>query len=245
MTEFEEGDMKRPVPVDDLDESEEDIFWESDTQFTSSSNLPENDTDSATAVVINPASCPEEIPFPDDLTMTELAEGKKPGSQYLDSCPQGQVIVGFQGFLQEFTASTVHGKMQAICGVLSLELFGNDCIVKVTPGSSLPLRGNSGDIEWTRTCPDNEVIVGFGAKTGADIDQLTFYCAPFVFLNDGDEFSISTGSAAALPKVGGIGGGTVIERIQCPDNGVARAMNLYTDTVVTAFGLGCQAPGPI
>lgn len=251
LKEDENGGRPTPPNIEE-DESEfetssdadPDNSSDSESQSTSSSFSTENDTDNDTLTIPDLPSCPGEIAFHSSATLTGLAGGKTPGTQYLDTCPKGQVIVGFHGFLMDFTTALVHGRLQAICGSLSLSAIGKQCIVETKTEYTLPLRGSNGDIEWTRTCPANEMVIGFGAKTGVDVDQLTFHCAPLSVSNDGDRYSVARGFSTELPLVGGSGGGTTIGLISCPDNTVARATNIYSANIVTAFGLECQPASP-
>jgi hypothetical protein len=215
---------------------------ESESQVTSTSSIStENESDDDPSTEQELPVCPEKIEFPpQDATLTDLASGKKTGTQFLDTCPKGQVVIGFHGLLRDFTTALVHGQMQAICGSLSLKSVKNQCVLEIKPADTLPLRGLNGDIEWTRTCPDHEIVVGFGAKTGMDIDQLTFYCAPLFIHREGESYLFDKGSINALPLVGGPGGGTVVGLISCPDDTVARGTNIHSDILVTGFGLACH-----
>lgn len=71
---------------------------------------------------------------------------ERDSSSGYDSCPDGQVIVGFEVFLRDF--DLVHGRFRAFFSISSISLIDNRCIVKIAPGDTLPMRTVAGEIPW-------------------------------------------------------------------------------------------------
>lgn len=224
-----------------------------DTSSESGSALDTNDSsdtsnDTGTASVNDTGSetktqCPAGIELTSSIEFTEVSSANIGATEYIDTCPIEQIIIGFEGFLREPGVDPMaHGRIRAICGAPSIRSADENCIVEITPVDSLPLRGIAGDIEWTQTCPDNEVILGFKTWTGNNIDCLAFRCVPLVIANDGGGYAIELGPPRDMEPVGNTEGGSVDFWHDCPDGQVATTTKLEADHFLRAFSLGCQAP---
>ena len=115
--------------------------------------------------------------------------------------------------------------------------------VTVSPGDTLPLRGLIGGGEaFSATCPANEMVVGFGGRAAAAVDQLVLQCAPIEVQEVPDAFIGVIGDITETAPVGGLGG-FAFDEVDC-DNTllVATVARIRAGDIVDAFGLGCQQP---
>ncbi len=159
----------------------------------------------------------------------------KAGAPFLDTCPQGQVLIGFTGTL----AAGVHALIGGLCGTPTLTVAGDAFVVKVPAGAALTTRGGAGDTPWMRSCGADQVITGFAGRAGGGLNQLILTCAPLIVSEAmNGTFNLALGPATPLPAVGGAGG-LPFAQTDCPAGQVANAQNLRADATIRAFGLGC------
>ncbi len=173
------------------------------------------------------------------VTLTTQFGNLSGGAAFADACPAGEAVIGYHGFL---ATQGWHGKIQALCGTITLTLgAGVTPTVTVAAGSTLPLRGLFGAAaaEWTRTCGADEVVVGFVGRSGALIDQLTFVCAPLAISLQGDAYVLTVGPTSQTAAVGGTGG-NAFAPTQCAAGAIATVSNLRAGDNIDAFGLGCS-----
>lgn len=229
----------------DTDSAEETVPLDTSTGSGSTSDTSNdtgadsgNDTGSGGEI-----HCPEGIELKSKILYTGLSTADIDGAEYFDTCPSGQVIIGFEGFIIEPEAdSMTHSRFRGLCGVPSIRLVGDACVVEMKPGDLLPVRGTAGDLEWSQTCPDNEVIIGFKAWVGHNIDALIFRCAPLIIKNNAGGHTIELGEYRDMEPVGNTNGGTVDFQRDCPDGTVATTTHLKADHSLRALALGCQEP---
>lgn len=225
------------------------FYTETESNTDTGADTDDTEQDSETEAVIDTTPlppCPTGIEFNSDPLFTQMASVKDTtsGTVYPDSCGPLGVVMGYQGKLFETTDLTAHGQIQAICGVPSVIEEDGGCVVKIATGETLPMRGNNGKVEWQRLCPADQIIVGYYAKTGSNIDSLRFTCAPLVISEDATGHKITRGNPSQLMPAGGIGGPTVYEDY-CVNDQIAVISSFRSDNVLLGFGLGCQAPSPI
>ncbi len=159
----------------------------------------------------------------------------KAGLPFLDTCPMGQVLIGFTGVLK----TGVHATLGGLCGTPTLAVNADAFVVKIAAGAALPTHGGAGDTPWNRNCPADQVVTSFSGRAGVGLNQLTLRCAPLVVTEAPDgSFSLDLGPTTPLPAVGGVGG-VAFAQTNCPAGQVANAQNLRASTTITAFGLGC------
>jgi hypothetical protein len=183
---------------------------------------------------------------PTSITVTGQNETPGHGGQslndvlYTDSCPQGQVVVGYTGLVDSLAPASI-GTVATVCGKLSINATGG-CQITVTTGSSLPERGVYGDTEFRQLCPANQVVVGFQGRESAQLlNQVGFVCAPLVISRGAAGNTITLGPTTALTRAGGTAGTTYSE--SCPAGQIARGTNVTIAMgIVDAFGLICAPP---
>jgi hypothetical protein len=151
-----------------------------------------------------------------------------------DVCPDGQALSGFEGSLYANT----QGQIRGVCSIVHL---ASDLIVTTSPGDTLPLRGLNSDMPWTRTCSDNQVIVGFEGRAGDWVDQLVFHCAPLSVSGQPGAYAVTIGTVTLTQPIGGAGG-NAFPATTCMDGQIATVARIRSGTVIDAFGLGCSTP---
>jgi hypothetical protein len=160
------------------------------------------------------------------------------GVLYPDACPAGQVVVGFSGFL---ASQGYHGKMQASCGIPTVSGSG-PFTVTISAGGTTPLRGLFGVTAWSSMCPANQMVVGFGGRSGALLDQLAVRCAPLVIAGGPGAYTIAIGAVTTLAAVGD-NGGNAFAITNCAVGQVATMARLRAGDGIDAFGIACSAVG--
>jgi hypothetical protein len=198
--------------------------------------------DAASPILVPDASpcpgCPVLVTLDGESETTQ--QGGTTGTPYVDTCPGDQVVIGFQGFLTAPSVGlTLVGAIQAHCGSLVLVGVAPDSVATVA-GPTLPIRGSSITDPWTQTCPANQVVVGFFGRSGADLDQVAFQCAPWTPADGGSDV-LSIGSTTVTSSGAGGDGGLPFEDM-CPTGQVARGTSLRAGSWIDAFGLVCGTP---
>lgn len=171
-------------------------------------------------------------------TNTNQAGNANGGTAYNDPCGAGRALIGFAGSFMSY-----HRRIRGVCGLLGLSPAMDGFNVTLTDPVQLPERGPDGNTPWMRTCPQDQVIVGFSGRSGGLVDSLTFTCAPLV-VDEADDgtWTIALGATSNLLAVGG-NGGNQFPQTDCPAGQVATVQRLRTGDGLDAFGLGCSAVG--
>ena len=167
-------------------------------------------------------------------------QGGTTGTPYTDVCPGNQAVIGYRGFLTgPQVGATLVGAIQTVCGQLSMN-GASPASMTTAAGATLPMRGTAQDMAWTQMCPADEVVVGFSGRSGADLDQVAFDCAPWI-AQGGTGGALAVGTAIPSTAAGG-DGGTPFQDDLCPSGQLARGSNLRAGAWVDAFGLVCGTP---
>lgn len=188
--------------------------------------------------------CPVGIDFTSKTAFTDLIESMSTVVEnYNDPCGDNEVIVGYHGFFRDETGKNlVHGKIQALCAAASISLKNGECVVEMGTTTPSPLRGSVGNREWTRMCPEGQVIVGYQGTTGMDIDRIFFTCAPLLIEPEKDGHSITLGQVTYLDQAGGDGGNYPYQD-ECPKDQVATTSVTHTSNILlNGLGMGCRTP---
>ncbi|WP_437815566.1 hypothetical protein [Sorangium sp. So ce1078] len=173
-----------------------------------------------------------------DLTSTEV-RGNETGDDYMDACPEGQVIIGFLGNLRGPPDAIVVGRIRAQCGHLSVTGTGPYTIT-TTPADLTPYRGEFDADPWTMMCPENAVVVGFRGRNGSLMDHLAFDCAPLLVEGGPSALDVVIGNITLLEGAGGDGGGEFPDT-RCGEREVATLAHVIVDRgAISAIGLGCE-----
>jgi hypothetical protein len=172
---------------------------------------------------------------------TDTAQrGAQNGTPFDDACPAGQVLIGFAGSLQAVNGA--HGQIAGRCGALSVAAgSGGGFDVRLTDGATLPTRGIGSASPWIRTCAANQVVVGFGGRSGSLLDRLVVRCAPLTLTPSGGGWTVAIGATTDLPAIGGTGG-TAFAQTDCATGQIAAVARIRSGDSIDAFGLGCRTP---
>lgn len=161
------------------------------------------------------------------------------GLPHEDACPSGQVVIGYQGYLDP--GMGYHAQLQARCGTPAIS-GGGPYAVTITPAGLTPPEGNASYASlWTRLCAPNQAIVGFSGRSGAYIDLLRFDCASLLLTGAPGSYLVSIGATTVLPDVGDMGPSS-FDDTRCPKGEVATENHLRSGDFIDAFGLGCSKP---
>lgn len=160
------------------------------------------------------------------------------GTSYTDLCPNGQALIGFSGNLS--WQDGYHGQLRGHCGEVGIVDQGGGAMVRVGAGAVLPPHGTLAAISWTRMCPADQVVTGFGGRAGLLVDQLTFRCAPLSATLTGT-WTVTVGTAGELEPIGG-GGGEAFARADCSAGQVAIGALVRAGDGIDSFALACGIP---
>jgi hypothetical protein len=165
------------------------------------------------------------------------------GTAFNQTCSSNEVVVGFQGSVDPPDAAInwLRG-FQAICGKLTITGTG-PYNVQTTRAETLPAPSSSmGSMTQQRLCPADQMVVGFGGKSGGYIDHLDFICAPLTIAGASPTFTLAVGaSSPPLASLGGPGG-QPFTAIRCGPNQIAVGDAGRSSQFVDAFGLICATP---
>ncbi|HXI60651.1 MAG TPA: hypothetical protein VNO55_31535 [Polyangia bacterium] len=168
---------------------------------------------------------------------TTLVGNAAGGSPYQDDCPAGQALIGFSGNAQAASATmdSINRQIAAHCGIV--QIVGTTVTVK--PGATLPARGMAGTMAWTRTCPADQVIVGFSGRTGSFVDQLVFVCAPVTAASSAVGTTLTPGATTtSLTAIGG-NGGMAFATVKCATGQLGAGSLVREGDVMDAFSIVC------
>ncbi|MEA2700338.1 MAG: hypothetical protein QOI66_4609, partial [Myxococcales bacterium] len=168
---------------------------------------------------------------------TMLVGNAAGGTQYQDDCPAGQALIGFSGNAlgPSTTLDTVNRQIAARCGVV--QIVGTTVTIK--PGATLPVRGMAGTMAWTRTCPADQVVVGFSGRSGSYVDQLVLICAPLTAASSAVGAALMPGGTTSLTAIGG-NGGSAFAAIKCATGQVGAGSLVREGDFMDAFSIVCS-----
>jgi hypothetical protein len=177
-------------------------------------------------------ACPKGVSFADPSPTLQVGGGG--GSPFDETCPAGEVLVAYTGAM---TGQGYIGKVQATCA--RVQISSSTLAVTLAPGALLAAQGSGNGQPWSVGCPSDQMIVGFGGRSGLFVDRLEFMCAPLRISGAPGSYTIAIGNITFLPGVGGTGGSPFPDQF-CPDGRVGTAhfgrKGLYLD----AFGVLCN-----
>lgn len=169
------------------------------------------------------------------------ALGGNGGTLYFDGeddCPQGQVLVGFEG---ELTVENWLGTIRGVCRTFDLADAAPTSVV-YGAGAQLPVHGGyTGGGSYSLVCPEGEVVWRAEGQAGSVFDRLAVQCASLDLLTDGEalpQLEVTPGSE--LGPEGNDGGGAV-GPVTCTEGSVATGVHLETNSYVIRLALRCRA----
>jgi hypothetical protein len=168
--------------------------------------------------------------------------GGEGGNAYTDTCPAGQVVIGYRGdvLAPDSGLIVVVGRIQTLCGAIVLDETASDP-VSITPGFALPERGTYPGLSWSESCAANDVVVGFSGRSGQYVDQLAFQCGHWILSYPDGGPVLTMNATTSLPAVGG-DGGSPFPLAACPTGQMAIGSALRAGFWLDAFSLQCGTP---
>ena len=163
------------------------------------------------------------------------------GTLFTEKCAQNEVVIGYTGTMEPPGGATNWLRtFQAVCARLSVT-GTTTYTVNTTQAETLAVHGVAQSMMVSSMCGANQIIVGFGSRTGGAVDQFTFMCAPLVISGASPNFTLSIGATTTLPAMGGPGG-SMNGTISCPAGLVAVGDEGREGGAIEAFGLLCSRP---
>jgi hypothetical protein len=191
-------------------------------------------------------TCPRSVVF-SDRTNT-LQPGGEGGTPFYDLCPEGQVVMGYNGSLNSMALAnngmpiTVIGSMQTVCGRITID-GPSATIASITLADSLEARPDKPST-WNAICKNDKAIVGFGGGSGDAFDRVGFQCTQLRITKgpSGDVLSPDMSTLELLSANGG-DAASMMFADGCQDK-IAQGSNTRTringmQSWVEAFGLVC------
>src|SRR5262249_43879457 len=137
--------------------------------------------------------------------------GGEGGTGYFDFCPEGQVVVGYNGslnpnaLLKDGMRITIIGSIQTVCGRLSIA-GPMATSATITMGDTLPPRPTLDVITnpWQSACSPNKVVFAMAGGSGDAFDKVGFQCAALSITKgpSGDVVSLDMSTVENLPANG-------------------------------------------
>lgn len=160
------------------------------------------------------------------------------GTSYDDTCPAGQVLIGFKG-----TVGSDHTYVRSasgVCGTLAVAASAPYAVTTSQAGA-LPARMTAQATVQDALCPANQVVVGFAGSAGGYIDSLKFKCAPLSITGQAPNHTLSFGAATDTGSLGGAAGGTAFNAISCAAGQAAVSQRVSAGDAIDSFGIACAA----
>lgn len=181
---------------------------------------------------------------PSATTSSLVRETDANGTLYEERCPDGQVLIGFNGTMDEAGAPDSKSYLRSaegLCGEISVSQ-GEPYTVLVTPGATLPLHDVAAPQTQTALCPANQVVTGFAGRSGLWMDSVDVRCAPLTILGQSPTFLLVVGTPSKAGTIGGNSGGSPFDPLECDAGAVAVGQilrTIYSGDVFGTFGVQC------
>jgi hypothetical protein len=195
------------------------------------------------------AACPRAIVFGDPTNTPQ--PGGEGGMPYFDVCPEGQVVIGYNGSLNSTALVnngvpiTVIGSIQTVCGRITVD-DPSATFASIQLGDTLAPRPDKPN-SWNVICTNQRAIVGFSGGSGDAFDRVAFQCMGLRITKGptGDVLSPDTTTLEVLSANGGDAASAMFT--EACEGKVAQGSNIRTRTNnmqswVEAFGLVCATP---
>jgi hypothetical protein len=163
---------------------------------------------------------------------------------YVDACPPGQAMIGFNLAVQSDTSGNQVGinRADTLCAVPAVKpAVGGGWTVVWVNGAVLSGHGTADQAGVKYQCKTDTFLVGFGGRSGLYLDQLLLSCAPIVVADNG---SVSVGATTSSNTGVGGTGGSAFANVYCPAGQIATMLRTRDQAGAPpdAFGFGCSTP---
>lgn len=179
---------------------------------------------------------PSELSIDYDTASDLGAFGGNGGSDFGAECDDNEVIIGMRG-----RSGARVDRIQPQCGKLAMSISeSGELQIEVEATEFLGQYGGGGGTEFQLECRDNEIVVGLGGRSGAELDRLRLACAPLTFVYDQEGAILVThGEVEHTFAVGGDGGSSFDST--CPAGQVATRAFGRSGARVDRLGLTCRS----
>jgi hypothetical protein len=166
--------------------------------------------------------------------------GGSGGTEFSETCPTGQVLVGFKG-----RATSEIRQLQPVCGTLVLQEHRDSTpyvytIVRTDANDGTAFGGASGGT-FSYTCPENEVVSGISGKADTSVNAIAVACSSLSISGSPGAFTVSRVAGGSSSEFGG-GGGTPFS-FGCPGDEVAATVSGSADTSLISVAITCVSVG--
>lgn len=155
-----------------------------------------------------------------------------------DDCPQGQLLIGFNAYLQGGVNTGLYS-LAGVCGTVAVDST-EPYAITTTQAGILPYRSYTGTGLTSAMCPANQVVVGFQGRSQSLIYALSFECAPLV-VGSPPDYPLTIGAVTESATLGSTTAGSPFNAINCGAGEVAVGQRINAGGGVDAFGLACSA----
>jgi hypothetical protein len=194
-----------------------------------------------TVVEAGPPAAPTGVKIGAQTTPSETRVPSPGGTPYSDQCPTDQVLIGFKGTVDAAGGQTYLRSVQGVCGSLTISGSGTYSVT-VAQAGQLTARTSPSAVAQSVNCPSNQVVVGFGGRSGGYIDALDFRCAPLTIGGTSPNFTLSIGNISTTGIIGGATGGSQFPDVDCGNGMVAVGQAPHAGAAIDSFGLICATP---
>jgi len=189
-------------------------------------------------VEAGPPAVPTDVAIAAQTTPSDTRAPSAGGTAYSDVCPANQALIGFKGTVDAAGGMSYLRSVQGVCGNLAVTGSG-PYTVTVAQVGTLPVRETASAVAQSVTCPSNQIIVGFGGRSGGYIDALSFRCAPLTIGGAAPSYTLGLGTISTTGIIGGATGGSDFASIDCGAGMVAVGQAPHGGAAIDSFGLVC------
>lgn len=189
--------------------------------------------------------------LPSGLTVTGTSPAPSVGggtSTFTDTCPAGQVLVGFSGYYTQSLNRSDFFYMTAAQGLCATATPVWDerkaaYVLDLKRQDPLPLRGRTTFGKYERACPAGMVVTGLsGTRYDVAITALQVSCAELQVARAGDAWEVRLGEpvklTSAVPRSFGDSG----FQGPCPAGQIAVGQHGSAPTLIATLGVVCATP---
>lgn len=157
---------------------------------------------------------------------------------YDDTCPAGEVLTGLSTRTNAYMRR-IQGRCSKLTIVEDKGATPYTYTLTITAGATLPEHGTVNGTAQSADCPAGTVMIGYAARAGLLVDQITLRCASLTLTTGaGPSFGLTIGAPANAGTIGGTGGGAVPSFL-CPSGTIIHRLFGKTGDGLDNFAVTC------
>jgi hypothetical protein len=133
---------------------------------------------------------------------SDLYGNQEGGSEFDDTCPNGEVLVGLSGRYGG-NIDRVRGHCGAVSLVEDTSTTPYTYSVAIGAGSNLPVHGYNVTDPYSIQCPSGTMAVGLSGSATDSVTALELHCAPLNVTGTNGSFGLSRGTVTTVSVTGG------------------------------------------